>query len=209
MMIIGVFSQKGGSGKTTIAIHGAVQAAETRRVFLADGDAQNSVKDWAGDRRVDTPVVAQVDSTTILRVMEAKRKAGIDLAIVDCPPHATAHTANMIKGIDFFVVPCKATALDLRTIPQTVYLLGGKPFVFILNEVRDQSIAKNAAALAALGSWGPTCPVTIPRLDAYAEALIDGLAVTEYAPGSKAADRIRAAWAWIFEAVRQHQKATI
>lgn len=206
--IIGVFSQKGGSGKTTLALHGAVQAAETQTVFLADADAQNSVIDWARDRRVDTPLVAQVDSTTIAAELQAARRAAYDLVIVDCPPHATAKTAKLIEAIDFFVVPCKPTPVDLRTIPTTVALLKGKPFFFVLNEARDQSIVKVAGALAALGSWGPVCPVTIPRLDVYADALIDGLAVTEYAPGSKAADRIRAVWDWIFQAVKQHAKVT-
>jgi chromosome partitioning protein len=206
--IIGVFSQKGGSGKTTIALHGAVQAAETQRVFLADADAQKSVVDWARDRRVDTPVVSQVDSTTIAAELQAARRAGMDLVIVDCPPHATARTAKLIEAIDFFVVPCKPTPVDLRTIPSTVALLEGKPFFFVLNEARDQSKVKMLAALTALATWGPVCPVTIPRLDVYADALIDGLAVTEYAPGSKAADRIRAAWAWIFKQVKQQQGAT-
>ena len=205
MMTIGIFSQKGGSGKTTLAVHGAVQAAETRSVYLADGDRQESALEWSADRRVSTPVVAPVNPSTIAAELRAARAAGVEVTIVDCPPHATADTAELIRPIDFFVIPCKPTPVDLRTIPRTLKLIGKKPFVFVLNEARDQSTVKMAGALAALGSWGPVCPVTVPRLDAYADALTDGLAVTEYAPGSKAADRIRAVWAWIFEAIKQQQ----
>ena len=71
MKVIGVLSQKGGSGKTTISIHLAVSAAmEGKKVAIIDTDPQKSAVAWgeARDESLDSPVVAQCEA---FRVKEA------------------------------------------------------------------------------------------------------------------------------------------
>ena len=88
MQVIAFASQKGGSGKTTLAGHVAVEAerAGAGRVALVDADPQGSLAAWWNEREAATPVFM---STTVERLAEnmAKlRSPGIDLPITDTPP---------------------------------------------------------------------------------------------------------------------------
>jgi chromosome partitioning protein len=201
VITIAVFSQKGGSGKTTIATHGGVLAAERANVALIDADPQASLAKWAKTRPFETPAAAAVDVSRIGAALAECEAAGVDVAIVDCPPHAHLAAARLVEASDFVVIPCRPTRLDLEAVPAAVSIVEAKrkPFVFVLNAVRTQSVKRNDAAREVLESYGPVCPHAISQLEAFATALDDGRAVTEAAPGSTAADQIRAVWAWIFE----------
>lgn len=201
MFTIGFFAQKGGPGKTTLSIHASVQAAEQYRVFVGDADRQESLIKWGDSRPFDTPTIERLSPVTIKQQLAAVAGRGFELAIVDCPPHANAWATTIAEALDFAVVPCRPSRLDLEAVGDAVRILEGVgvPFVFVLNGTRAQSARKNAGAAKALASWGPVCPFMVPRLDAYEDALNDGRAVTEFAPGSKAADAVRAAWQWVFQ----------
>ena len=74
MRVMAFASQKGGSGKTTLAGHIAVQAESVGAgpVAIIDTDPQGSLSDWWNARRAQTPVFAQ---TFISRVVEGERRA--------------------------------------------------------------------------------------------------------------------------------------
>ncbi|MFL9934258.1 ParA family protein [Paraburkholderia sp. RL18-103-BIB-C] len=201
MFTIGFFAQKGGPGKTTLSIHASVQAAELYRVFVGDADGQESLWKWGKSRPFDTPTIERVSGVTLKEKLVGVAGRGFELAIVDCPPHGDAWAAKIAEALDFAVVPCRPSRLDLEAVGDAVRVLEGVgvPYVFVLNQARAQSTRKNASAIKALSSWGPVCPFMVPRLDAYEDALNDGRAVTEFAPGGKAADAVRAAWGWIFQ----------
>ena len=66
------FSQKGGSGKTTLAIHIAVAAQERgEKVVLIDCDPQESAARWGISREQDTPFVAKASPENINQVIMA------------------------------------------------------------------------------------------------------------------------------------------
>ena len=67
MRIVAFASQKGGSGKTTIAGHIAVQAerAGAGPVAIIDTDPQGSLSDWWNARQSETPAFAQTTSRRI------------------------------------------------------------------------------------------------------------------------------------------------
>lgn len=210
MFTIGFFAQKGGPGKTTLSIHASVQAAELYRVFVGDADSgQDSLWKWSKSRPFDTPTIEQVSAVRIKQQLASAAARGFELAIIDCPPHGDAWAPKLAEAFDFAVVPCRPSRLDLEAVGDAVRVLEGVgvPFVFVLNGIRAQSTRKNAAAVKALKSWGPVCPFMVPRLDAYEDALNDGRAVTEFAPGSNAAGAVRAAWQWIFEHATNARKA--
>ena len=53
-MIISLLNQKGGVGKTTLAIHLATGLAQhKKRVLLVDADPQASSLDWSASRQTD------------------------------------------------------------------------------------------------------------------------------------------------------------
>src|SRR5215469_16559215 len=58
-LILSILNQKGGTGKTTIAVHVAAGLARDARVLLIDADPQASALDWAAARKANPlfPVV--------------------------------------------------------------------------------------------------------------------------------------------------------
>jgi hypothetical protein len=91
MRVLALSSQKGGSGKTTLSGHLAVQAqlAGYGPVCLIDIDPQGSLADWWNERESEMPAFAQ---TTVARLgadLEVLRQQGFRLAVIDTPPAIT------------------------------------------------------------------------------------------------------------------------
>jgi chromosome partitioning protein len=204
-MVIGCFSQKGGAGKSTIATHCAVIAAEQYSVVLADADPQHNTTDWHAERQFSTPLDAQITPSNARELIAAAREGGVDFVIVDFPPHASAGVADLVSHMDFVIVPCQPTPPDYLTLPATVAILHAhkKPFAFVLNRIDRQAKKRREAAEEVLASFGEVCPHAVAQLNAYADSWAHSLAVTEFAPGTQAADDMRAIWQWVEARVAQ------
>ena len=95
MQTLSFLSQKGGSGKTTLAVHTAVAAEESgERVVIVDTDLQKSATTWSDARQGDTPAVAPVPATSLDNVMVAARHDAMTLCIIDTAPHAAPDAAR-------------------------------------------------------------------------------------------------------------------
>jgi chromosome partitioning protein len=193
-----VFAQKGGSGKSTIAVHLAVVAGHRHRVLLVDADPQATVATWSKERSAPTPVVARADPGCIEDVLDAADSEGFNLAIVDCPPHAAPGIHALLMATDHVVIPVQPTMPDLAAIGRTMAIVraAGKPFTFVVNRAPARS-ADVGEAIEALSAGGVVVPVPIGDRRAFARALTTGAAVSEFAqPNAKAVQEIQACWAW-------------
>ncbi|MCS3616881.1 ParA family protein [Salinibacter ruber] len=112
--IVGVANSKGGTGKSTIAIHLACCALETGvNVSLVDTDAQGSVKDWANVRpdSMETPnVVCNNDPYSIHVTIERLED---ELIVVDSPAGLSEITGEVLGLSDLVLVPIMPSVLDL------------------------------------------------------------------------------------------------
>ena len=82
MRTVALLARKGGTGKTTLAVHLAVLAAESgRRVLLVDTDPQRSAGDWWRVRKTDDPQLVECAAKRVPAVLEAAKRDGIDLAV--------------------------------------------------------------------------------------------------------------------------------
>jgi chromosome partitioning protein len=211
MKIIGVFNQKGGVGKSTLATHGGVVASWHIETLIVDADPQRTVADWhetrLGELGFTAPDVIEVEAPDFRRRL---REYGGDpgVVIVDMAPGVYANASEILKMCDFVVVPSSTTMPDLRSTDGAAKLLAahGVPFAFVLNQTRAQSPARTEEAKDYLKplveEYGAlVCPHTIERAFAFADALVEGKAISEFAPGTAAVDQIVDVWNWIFQQV--------
>lgn len=205
MLKLAVFSQKGGAGKSTIAVHVAVAAARSMKVILIDADPQGTVASWAQDRQATDPFVARVEPSSITQLLESAESEGFDLAVIDCPPHAAPGTAALLRAANHIVIPTQPTMPDLSATARSVALArsAGRGYSFVVNRAPARA-PEVMQAIEALGGGGRVAPVVIGDRRAYSRALTDGLAVTEFAPGrSKAATEINVYWDWLYEHMKE------
>ncbi len=202
MKIIAFLSQKGGSGKTTLAVHTAVAAHETgQRVVVVDTDPQRSATVWSESRDATEPVVATAAPSELGRVIKAAQAEAMDLAIVDTAPHAAPEAASIARAANFVVIPCRPTAFDLAAAASAAAIVkaAGVPGAFVLSACpfRAPEIAEARAVLEAYGL--PVAPPEITDRRAFARAIATGRAVTEFEANGRAAAEIRALWTWLEE----------
>lgn len=201
MFVLCLVTQKGGTGKSTIAINLAVLAdAAGMKTCLIDLDPQGTVADWYETRAADTPaVIGAGDVGELGPALERLGRAGFELAIIDTPGTDAHATRGAMSAADLCLVPLRPSGADLNaTIPTMEALRDmGRRFAFVLNQAPANKQARLTLAITRrLETDAPFATVALAaRLDnQYAYAL--GQGVTEYAPTSKAADEVRELWQW-------------
>jgi chromosome partitioning protein len=205
MQTLAFLSQKGGSGKTTLAVHTAVAAEEQgETVVIVDTDLQRSATTWADSRESDTPPVAPVAAAALREVLKAALGDGMTLCIIDTAPHAAPDATRVASLADLVVIPCRPTAFDLAAAGSAVEIVQAAKAraVFVLSAcpLRAPEIAETRAVLEGYGF--PVAPVAITERRAFARAVATGRAVTEFDTEGKAAEEIRALWKWFKEQMK-------
>ncbi len=200
LKVLVVASQKGGSGKTTLAGHLAVQAelSGDGPVGLIDVDPQGSLADWWNERAAPNPFFIQ---TAVPRLADDIRELaahGLELLIIDTPPALTATIADVIRVADLVLIPTRPSPHDLRSIGSTMELVEhlGKPLVFVVNGAAARARI-TSEAVSLLSQYGPLAPSIIHQRVDFAAAMIDGRTVMELPGESRSADEIGELWGYL------------
>lgn len=195
MKTLAMIAQKGGTGKTTLALSLAVAAeAAGQSVLVIDLDPQASACRWGDRRTVDAPSVMDAQPARLAAALAKAAQAGIDLAIVDTPARVEQAAAEAAKVADLVLIPCKPSILDLETLRTTAELVQGRakrPPLVILNAVPAQGTRHEQAVEAIIGMGLAVCPAQVGQRVAFEYATQAGLTVTEYEPEGRAASDIR------------------
>ena len=201
MKTVAILSGKGGSGKSTIALHLAVAAKRRgHRVAVLDIDPQASSATWADTRESETPSVTSLQPSRIAKALETAKEAGASLAIIDTAPHSADAAMIAAEAADLVLVPCRPGILDLRAIGSTARIvkLAAKPAFVILNAAPPHAPRLIEDARTAVATQGlDVAPVVIAQRAAFAHALTVGQTAEEYEPGGKAAEEVAAMFAWL------------
>jgi chromosome partitioning protein len=108
-------SQKGGVGKTTLAIHLAVAfAADGLNVAILDLDPQASAAEWKDFREEEMPGVIAIPSSRLPKVLQELEGRGADVVILDTAPHSEGTALDAARAADLILVPCQPSIMDLR-----------------------------------------------------------------------------------------------
>lgn len=199
MKVLVLLSQKGGSGKSTIATHLAVAAKrQGQAVTLLDLDQQGSAAKWSQRRGGGSPPVAVGLANRATSLVQKAKDSGSDLVIVDTAGHADAGNLHILQLADLILIPCRPSAADLDAIEQTISLCQfatHSKSAVILNAAPVQgSLAEQARE--AIAERIAVCPVVLHQRQAYSRAWIDGRSVEELDKSSRAAEEIRGLWRW-------------
>ena len=115
-MIISVQNQKGGVGKTTIAIHishALKLQKKTNRILLIDADPQGSARDWSAARQSESPFsVIAIDRPVLHREIPAIVE-NYDHIIIDGPPRASELARSAISAADLVLIPVQPSPYDV------------------------------------------------------------------------------------------------
>ena len=212
MRVLALASQKGGSGKTTLSGHLAVQAqlAGAGPVVLIDIDPQGSLADWWNERETDLPAFAQTTVARLASDLEILRQQGFKLAVIDTPPAITMAIQSVISVAELIVVPTRPSPHDLRAVGATVDLCerAGKPLVFVVNGATPKAKITSEAAVA-LSQHGTVAPITLHHRTDYAASMIDGRTVMEVDPNGRSAEEIRQLWTYVNDRLEKNFRRTV
>jgi len=198
--VVTVAGQKGGTGKSTVAVHLAAHWHERGlRVLLADADPQGTAATWADvaaeHGHPAPPCVRLGDS---LRRDVPKLADAFDVVVVDAPGRAAGpRQVGALLVADVVLLPCGPSAPDawglagsVDVVREVLELRPDLRAFLLLNKADRTAMARSAHdALAAVGL--PVLTRALGARVAFAEALAAGRGVTSYASGSIAALELR------------------
>ena len=184
MYTIALLAQKGGTGKTTLAVHAAADfEGAGGSAALIDLDPQASAALW-GDRRGRSPFVGAVPAARLESALAAARRSGALAAA---------------RAADLALVPLRPGLFDTAALDATARLctLASLPFAVVLNQVPPRGRTTDLAEAAVRDYGAAVAPARIGARAAFTHCLPLGLSVAEAYPRSKAAGEIRAFGAWL------------
>jgi chromosome partitioning protein len=206
MQTIVLATQKGGSGKTTLAIGLALAAIQAGHIVrLIETDSQGTLSNWQTRRPYAEPIVEPVYvAGDVEERLQSLDRDGVTLTIIDTAGGINAATTEAIRHADLCLIPARPSVADIEATASTLSVIRAwnKPFAFILNQtpIRGQRPTNATTALgeeAALDISDVVAQPFIVMRNDHQDALSAGLAVNEYAPASKSAEEIRSLWQWI------------
>jgi chromosome partitioning protein len=213
MQVWTVVSQKGGSGKTTLALHMAIAAMQDgKAVLVIDLDPQRSAERWAAIRDQDDPAIVAGEVTRLGDMLGAAREAGADLVIIDTAPRMESAAVAAAKHGDVILMPSRPTVLDIPATQDTMEMashegLKDTPKLIIINSVTARSDEADQAAPIFAEMGASVCPQFLGERIEYRRALTEGKGVTELGAKSKAATEITAVYKWVCKQADAHNRA--
>jgi chromosome partitioning protein len=210
MYIIAVVAEKGGVGKTTIALDLAVTAVRKgHKVAVIDVDPQATASKWTDRRTSEHPWVVPTHAVRLAAAIDQAKVQGIDFIVIDTPPHSATDAAEAARRADVVVTPIEPHLFALETVSKLADLLkvaGNPPAFFVVNKAPTQG-TEGANAVEYIKAQGfSVCPVILHSRAAHRHAGNLGKVAAEFEADSKAAQELLQLYMYTMQVVNSHRK---
>jgi len=199
MRTIALISQKGGSGKTTLAVNLAVQAHRAGlKTTIVDIDSQQTATKWHDRRSGAPPPVISAQAERLPVTM--KSLSGLDLVVIDTAGKADREALIAARAADLILIPTRPAIEDIEAIPRTLDIvkIATKPVYAVFNAAlsrQDSRIIQGTSLIIDMGL--DSAPEVICQRVILADSKIVGQAAAELDPGSKAAHEVERLYSWV------------
>ncbi len=195
MFTIALVCQKGGAGKTTLAVHLAIEAHRRgAKTLVIDLDQQASAAKVLDRRGEDPPdVVTEQPGRLEVTIAEAKRQ-GYDIVVLDTEPHAGQGALRAARSADLVLVPFRPSIVDLDAVQASLEIcaIANRKPVFILNAISPRGQEVDEARIVVSNLGGLVATATLGDRKAFRTAFNEGRGAQEIEPKGKASAEITA-----------------
>ena len=189
MTVISFLNQKGGVGKTTLALHVAAALARSSRVLVVDADPQGSALDWSSARPtapIAFPVIGLPKNTLHKQIPVIGRD--YEWVVIDGPPRVNELAKAAIAASDLVVIPVLPSPFDVWAANEILTLIAECAVInsklrarFVLNRLfpGTKLAGEVTDALAELPRRVPVFDTAIKNRTEYAKAIRAGATALE------------------------------
>jgi chromosome partitioning protein len=200
MKVVAILSEKGGAGKTTLAVHLATAAhLAGLGVAILDLDPQGSAYAWA-ERRTEPPEAQAITPVALPGWIEKLRQAEAELVVLDTGRDANNAGYTAARAADMILIPLRPGGFDLLALARTLdlcKLAGKRPYV-VLNAIRPGSLRAESDAREAVADLEcEIAPFVLHDRADYRHASVAARSAQELDAKGKAAEEVAAAFAWL------------
>jgi chromosome partitioning protein len=204
MKVIAIIAQKGGAGRTTLAVHLATAASKAGyATVIIDLDPHASATSWGDKRRTkDGLEIISGHTAELDGLIETARARGAYFIVLDTASYADQTASLATQAADVVLIPCRPSSLDLKAIETTLLITkaASKPSYIVLNVVPPwwSVISEDVVAVAGLAGQGAQmAPHRLGDHEAFSRSVIDGRTAQEFEPHGKAAAEIQDLYEWL------------
>lgn len=203
MLIVCLLAQKGGVGKTMLALQLLIAAwAGRKSCCIIDLDPQRSAEHWANLRKVllglRAPAIVSCEADKLEDMLAAARRTSTEIVIIDTPPVVNRATVLAAAAANVILVPTRASVLDDFSLKETLDVLKAsnairRTLVVVNAEDKSDDASSIEAIHAVAGKFGAkVVKITVQNSAVYRASLREGKGIIESAPKSAAARQIQA-----------------
>ena len=212
MYIVAVVAEKGGVGKTTIALDLAVNAVQKGdKAAVIDVDPQATASKWTDRRNDEHPWVVPTHAVRIPAAIQQAKAQGVNFVVIDTAPHSATEATEAARRADVVLLPVEPHLFALETVAKQADLLsvaGNPPAFYVVNKAPTQGAEADSAIDYIKGQGFSVCPVVLHVRAAHRHASNLGKSAAEYEPDSKAAQEALQLYMYTMEILKTTGRTT-